>query len=447
MSDQEKLEISLPKSAAEAASVAGATFTGNTEEVLLFRVDRTQSFFYRRHHLIPVGQLDTLEAQSAGGVKRIPDYFGFFSPKQGYFEVAIEHSRRGRSMVAAGLIALKCQDAMECKHTEGNPIPSLDVPQLKRDGLGKAIRPDQELIPIHVTDGQGTCIEISPASPMGILFSLPNARSRLSSQTIEDVVPNISVKIDFGSEMSEDEILKKGMEKVNSLLYELSVRNDQPYRMIGTALYERELRRQSKRRFVDVRFPVTSLPHEAAELFSSAEAARDNPVVAFLSFYQVLEYYFPYAIRKDSIRKVRREIVDLQFSVSDDESIMRVISTMENSVNASESAQIAALLTQSVRESVLEEFLSREDSVLHFSRRGPISGVGWINTSNGSKALAGQVAERVYKIRNRIVHAKDDPKYSDVRVLLPNSREAYALQPDIDLVRLLAVEVVADSQI
>jgi hypothetical protein len=130
-----------------------------------------------------------------------------------------------------------------------------------------------------------------------------------------------------------------------------------------------------------------------------------------------------------------------------DESIMRILTVAEKYGNASEAAQIAALLEYSTRESILVDFLSKEELAKHCTKNGPISGVESINLKNPSRSVVSQVAERIYKLRNRIVHTKDDPKYSDVRVLLPNSREAYALQPDIDLVRLLAIEVVSDSQV
>ncbi|WP_157357240.1 hypothetical protein [Amycolatopsis nigrescens] len=440
--------FSLPKPVEVAAAAAGAKFERNTEEVLLFKVDRTQAAYFRRYHLIPIEQIGTLESQATSDVQRIPDYFGFISPKQGYFEVAIEHARRGRIIIPPILSTLKCGLSATCRHSDDNPIPTVSFPQAKRGDEERPGRRDQDIIPIHLTDDTGgTCIEISTVSPLGVLFALPNSRGRIDAHLAEDIALSISIKIDFGSEMSDQLLLDKGIEKANSLLYELNVRNDQPFRMIGTALYERESRKQNRQRLPEVRFPTTSLPHEVAELFSSAETARDNPVIAFLSFYQVLEYYFPYAIRKDSIRKVRREIVDPWFSISDDDSIMRILSTVENSVNAPESTQIATLLTHSVRETTLIDFFSKDEAATHFSRSGPISGVEWINTKNANRSIAAQVAERIYKIRNRIVHAKDDPKYSDVRVLLPNSREAYALQPDIDLVRLLAIEVVTDSQV
>jgi hypothetical protein len=147
------------------------------------------------------------------------------------------------------------------------------------------------------------------------------------------------------------------------------------------------------------------------------------------------------------MRRVRRELADPLFSISSDPAILKILSAAEAAANASESVQIGTLVSDSVRAERLIEFLELPEHQRHFGKNRPISGVDWINVKNSQKSVAAQVADRVYRVRNRIVHAKDDPKYANMRVLLPKSREAYALGPDIELVRLVAIEVITDSQI
>jgi hypothetical protein len=60
---------------------------------------------------------------------------------------------------------------------------------------------------------------------------------------------------------------------------------------------------------------------------------------------------------------------------------------------------------------------------------------------NAEQSLSDQVADRVYQIRNRIVHAKKDRRFAPA--LLPRSTESNALIPDVLLVRLLATEAIA----
>jgi hypothetical protein len=127
---------------------------------------------------------------------------------------------------------------------------------------------------------------------------------------------------------------------------------------------------------------------------------------------------------------------------------MRLLDVGENAAAASEAAHLKMLLEEFVRKDVLDSFFSENHWGKHFTKQGPIKGITEnINLENKQTPLAHQVAERVYRIRNRIVHAKDDPKYQNTPALLPQSDEAEALWPDIDLVRLLACEVILSAQV
>jgi hypothetical protein len=167
--------------------------------------------------------------------------------------------------------------------------------------------------------------------------------------------------------------------------------------------------------------------------------------LAFLSYYQTLEYFTPSAVRQSTFKTIRRELRDPKFDRESDTSILRIVSAAERSSRFAEADQLRTLVREYVRRNRLEEFFAA-DWGNYFTKHGPISGVEIINASNPTKDLGDQVADRIYRIRNRIVHAKDDPRYEDARVMLPRSQEAAALRPDIELVRLLAMEAILASQ-
>ena len=144
------------------------------------------------------------------------------------------------------------------------------------------------------------------------------------------------------------------------------------------------------------------------------------------------------------MKRIRRELRDPNFDEDSDDCILRIVSATERSVNIPEASQLRTLVSEFVRRDRLEEFFQQEWGD-YFTRRGPIQGVETINL-NGSANLSDQAADRIYQIRNRIVHAKDDPRYQAARVLLPQSQEAQALGPDIELVRLLATEAILGTQ-
>ncbi|WP_159049310.1 hypothetical protein [Streptomyces canus] len=147
------------------------------------------------------------------------------------------------------------------------------------------------------------------------------------------------------------------------------------------------------------------------------------------------------------MRQLELELSDQRFDASQDKYLMRILSVAENAASSSESTQLRVLLQEFVRGGVLQDFFTEHDWGKYFSKQGPIKGIpDSINPENRNAPLAHQVADRVYRIRNRIVHSKDDPKYQNVPALLPQSDEAEALGPDIDLVRLLAFEVILSTQ-
>lgn len=126
---------------------------------------------------------------------------------------------------------------------------------------------------------------------------------------------------------------------------------------------------------------------------------------------------------------------------------MKLIDIVELNLGGIESKHLRTLIKGCVRRDQVTEFLNNDSWGAYFTNKGPIKGVRPLNPKDKSVDLLDQVAERVYKLRNRIVHAKDEPKYGDSRVLMPESREADSLEPDVQLIRLLAMEVIHESQV
>jgi hypothetical protein len=233
---------------------------------------------------------------------------------------------------------------------------------------------------------------------------------------------------------------------VASLLYELNIRNGIQFRIdrwLATRGDRSILRRKAATSIV--RFPEISIKPDMATLFGFAASTLDNPPLAFLSYYQILEHNLASAVKRRALEKIGKELADPLFNRSSRDDLLRIFMIGERSTHMSESAQLRTLIDECVRPEALAEFFAAGDQVGHFGKKGPIVGVETINPSNTQISLAAQVADRIYGIRNRIVHAKDDPRYGEVPTLLPESHEADALWPDIMLARLLATEVILDG--
>ena len=69
-----------------------------------------------------------------------------------------------------------------------------------------------------------------------------------------------------------------------------------------------------------------------------------------------------------------------------------------------------------------------------------------IPLANPNADLRADVADRIYDIRCKIVHTKNDSGIGDVELLLPFSREAEQLSHDIELVQYVAQETLHRGQ-
>ncbi|MER6366494.1 hypothetical protein [Kitasatospora sp. NPDC001527] len=382
---------------------------------------------------LPKEYCEVLSTQLRGKVESCTSLAGIVIPEQGYIEVLVrpnQASSMPTTFLVRRLSVLSSDSDVDCPNgcSEAG-FPSLRLYRIQQGSEEVQIR-------LH---GKDACLQISGPSPACHILS--NYGYRESPRHV------LSIRAIFGKKMSRTEIEESFEPLLNSLLYELDVRNHvilRPVKWRSRA----ERRRSSITRdpVKTVRYPEIRVNPETSVLFGFAGSATGNPPLAFLSYYQILESFFPLAGRRSALNLLKVELSDPLFDRRQDRHLMRLLAVGESAAAASESAQLKVLIDEFVRPGKLREFFE-DDWEKHFTKVGPIKGISEnINLENRQTPLASQVAERVYRIRNRIVHAKDDPKYDSVPALLPQSDEAESLWPDIELVRLLAYEVILSIQ-
>lgn len=412
----------------------GLEYRGHEQS--LIRVKRPSNGLTRPEGAIFRNSIPDLARQLGDQLVNHPTKLGFAVPSRGYVEIVMRDNRWPRPASSIErMLRMSCEE-LDCVHNEPERrLPSL--PYYTRSPEGAQFKGTK----IHLVGQEGSpCIELSNASPLAmVLYGSP--------YVMADRVPLVvTVKVDYGSPLEEHALIQGADELVRSLTYELDIRNGRILGSAPRALPPEARRLAFSRNHLDkIRYPQVRIQSEVADLFNFAGHAYDNPPLAFLSYYQTLEYFIPAAVRQGIFKLIRRELRDPTFDRDRDSSILRIVSAAERSSRLAEADQLRALVREYVRRDRLEEFF-KVDWGVYFAKRGPISGVETINPSNPSKDLGDQVADRVYQIRNRIVHAKDDPRYEDARVMLPRSQEAAALGPDIELVRLLAMEAIVAAQ-
>jgi hypothetical protein len=294
------------------------------------------------------------------------------------------------------------------------------------DASDTVMRSRPEKWRIVVTDGPRR-IEISPAS---------DAVTHLLSSGFSTT----SIKLS-GYETTDQESALNTLRSVsNAFLFDLDL-------CYNVSVELRRLRRfSSKYARVPVqqppKFPHNNYAEAPLELYRYGRTSAGLPLLQYLAFYQSIEYFFPTFTREDISKRIRAELVDPRFDPTSDQSLTRLISLAAPAAGTpmKERDQLRTAVRACVDVPALSEFIgSSEVYTQHFcDKKQAIKGVLPLQLKGSQTDLRDQVADRVYAIRCRIVHTKQDGGPSGVDLLLPASKEANSLPADVDLVRFLA---------
>ncbi|MGN7200052.1 hypothetical protein [Arthrobacter sp. SAFR-044] len=175
--------------------------------------------------------------------------------------------------------------------------------------------------------------------------------------------------------------------------------------------------------------------------------SADSPVLAYLSFYHILEHWFENVYFDDAIDKAREMIVHPTFSLKRDSDMKRLIKAMtlhrrrSEEVGISEEEALVLTLRKFVDLERLRATLSSNNpevlnhictSVVGFADGKPID---FEHRDVGAPFK--QIASRIYKTRNALVHSKDST-YKTFRPF----RDDATLVPEVHLLRAVAEQVV-----
>ncbi|MGV9322808.1 hypothetical protein [Streptomyces sp. NPDC003660] len=180
---------------------------------------------------------------------------------------------------------------------------------------------------------------------------------------------------------------------------------------------------------------------EPLSLYNYARSATGMPLLQFLAYYQVLEYYFPRYSQRDLIDRLRNELRDPRFRPDDDLHLSRILRISQHSGRGygDERSQLKATVRYSVSSDAIAELIEGNAGLTeHFSRKKPIiSGLPTIDVKKRGN-LVDSVCERIYHIRCLVVHSKEDGGGAADALLLPFSEEAESVRPDNEVMRFLA---------
>lgn len=285
-----------------------------------------------------------------------------------------------------------------------------------------------ELTPPTSISGHPT-LRLGPASPE---FSALLSQHR----------PQMTLKLIGARATQNDHALQELRSYADSLFLQLDMLHG------ATFILERERRSRllsmARRasRGTSLEYPKAQYNDDAMSLYWYAKTARDMPLLRFLAFYQAIEFYFPRYSQAESRKRVGAIIRSPTFRTHRDDDLDRLISAISSSRSGtigSEKAQLRAVVSECISAEEMRTYLSenktRED---HFSGKSARPRYHKIPLANKTADLRNDVADRIYSIRCKIVHTKNDGSEDDISMILPFSDDADYLMPDIDLVQFMA---------
>lgn len=232
--------------------------------------------------------------------------------------------------------------------------------------------------------------------------------------------------------------------------FDLGVRQDNNMEILNGRIRDINLFRHE--RVENLSVPKKIYKRELTEQYNMANISED-PFIQYICYYHILEHFYEDVYKKDLIQKVRQELTTPEFSVKKDKSVQKIIDTVKgkNSRNNMIGNELESL------ELVLKEYIDIEDvkteledmnqSLIDYytNNKVPFSDGDIINI-NDQNSWIKNMANRIYKTRNSLVHYKSNELVEKERGIYRPFKDNKDLKKEIPLMRILAEQVILNAE-
>lgn len=291
---------------------------------------------------------------------------------------------------------------------------------------------DYQLI-LDAPGDSGIKVELSPCSK-SFLALVPRSRAT-----------NLTLKISGLNIKQHDTALDILQKYAGSLFFQLDLSIGSAYGLARERLRVANGRRTRVSRPPAkqlLQFPTTEFDNAPLSLYWYGRSAEEMPLLQFLAFYQVVEFYFPIYSQSAAQRKLKAILKDPTFRGDRDTDVARLLSAIHVSragAFGDERSQLKATIMECVDAEALRTFIVSDVALKEFFTSGSKSlPYHKVPVNNVALDLRGDIAERIYDIRCKIVHTKSEARDMEGELLLPFSKEAELLIHDIKLIQYVA---------
>jgi hypothetical protein len=257
----------------------------------------------------------------------------------------------------------------------------------------------------------------------------------------------VTIRIE-GLKISTHEEAKKQLSNIsNSVFFQIDLKTNIPLHLCMDRDFFRGIQRKKNPSQEPPVFkaPKYEYDHEPMSLYWYARTARNMPLLQFLAFYQVLEFYFPLYSYRDAQQRIKNYLKNPTFDANKESDISHILDIVKVSSKGKsfgdEKDQFKATIMYCVDKSTMLDYLTEiQERKDFFDIQKKNHGLAKQKISFSSdNDIRIDVAQRIYEIRCRIVHTKDE---NELDLLLPFSLEIKNIKHDLELVEFLARQTI-----
>lgn len=248
------------------------------------------------------------------------------------------------------------------------------------------------------------------------------------------------------------EILKRISD---SLFFQIDLRFKLPLMLSKQSIMELGGALPQKANVSELKFPKIQYSNEAISLYWYARSARKMPLLQYLAFYQAIEFYFPIYTEIDAKKVLKKILKNPVFDEDNDGDLTKLITMIRPRLNgrglANERTQLLSTLKECVNTDDIRDFLKGSKKKDFFSLKNEPGGQSKklslisLTDQQSDDELINNLKDRIYDIRCKIVHTKSNETDQSNELILPFSKEVDYLDYDIDLIKLVAQQIIISS--
>lgn len=247
-----------------------------------------------------------------------------------------------------------------------------------------------------------------------------------------------------GNEEAKDLLLKIS----NSLFLQIDAEIGVPLGLIRTRIFSASRKKEIPSSHIHLSFPKFEHDQDPMTLYWYAAGATRAPLMQYLAYYQVIEYYYN-TYSDVAAKKIAQNIIkSASFNADRDSDMTRLISalrTTNGKITGGERSSLRATLQECIPEIEIRNFIRSSPDREEFLSKSKLLNVQKLNFSRSNNELIREISDRIYGLRCRIVHAKSNEDEKGADPLLPHTSEEENLLHDISLIKYCARQVLAAS--